>query len=109
MVYRSFQPFADEIGYGKLLTTFDTDFSIADCFGEVSIKDTYNRALEYAKTNYKYLTELVLILNWTLWFHYEKGNQKLAKLYNSLWEKTQNYAFDTLKGDELKYFIHTTD
>ena len=44
-------------------TTFWMDFSIADRFGANAIKDTYNRAFKEWKTNYIYLTELVIVLN----------------------------------------------
>lgn len=32
-----------------------------------------------------------MVLNWKIWQHYEK-NEKLAELYNSLWEKADTYA-----------------
>lgn len=89
-------------------TTFWADFSIADAFGTEAIKDTFNRAFENWKDNHVYLTELVLVLNWKIWQHYEK-NETYAKLYNELWMKADNYGLDNLKGDELDYFIRTLD
>ena len=89
-------------------TTFWSDFTIADAFGTEAIKDTFNRAFKYWKNNYEYLTELVLVLNWKIWQHYEK-NETYAKLYNELWIKADNYGLDNLKGDELDYFIRTLD
>lgn len=89
-------------------TTFWSDFTIADAFGTEAIKDTFNRAFKYWKDNYEYLTELVLVLNWKIWQHYEK-NETYAKLYNELWMKADNYGLDNLKGDELNYFIRTLD
>lgn len=77
-------------------------------FGVDAVKDTYNRAFKEWKNNYKYLTELVMILNWKIWQHYEK-NDELATLYNSLWEKADAYACEHLKGEELSYFYRTTD
>lgn len=50
------------------------DFSIVDVFGMDAIKDTYDRAFGKWKSNYKYLTELVLILNWKIAEHYESNN-----------------------------------
>lgn len=94
-------------GY-KQITTFFQDFSIAEPFGKNAIKDTYKRALEYAKTDYKYLTELVLVLNWKIWQHYE-DNPELGKIYNTLWQKTDEYACNNLKDAELSYFFRTTD
>lgn len=89
-------------------TTFWSDFTIADAFGTEAIKDTFNRAFKHWKDNYEYLTELVLVLNWKIWQHYEK-NETYAKLYNELWIKADNYGLDNLKGDELDYFIRTLD
>ena len=89
-------------------TTFWQDFSIADAFGPDAVQDTFNRAFDEWKTDYIYLTELVLVLNHKIWQHYEK-NEQLAKLYNDLWEKADNYACDHLKGDELTYFYNVTD
>lgn len=94
-------------GY-KPITTFYKDFSIAEAFGEQAIKDTYTKAFEDWKHDYKYLTELVMVLNWKIWEHYG-DNEELAKLYNDLWEELDNYACENLKGEELTYFYTTTD
>ena len=45
------------------ITTFWDDFSIADAFGKNAVEDTYDRAFREWKSNYKYLTELVMIIN----------------------------------------------
>lgn len=94
-------------GY-KPKTTFYEDFSIADHFGKTAVKDTFNRAFKHWKQDYEYLTELVMVLNWKIWEHYET-NEALAKLYNELWEAADLYATENLKGEELSYFYHTTD
>lgn len=94
-------------GYTQI-TTFFEDFGIAEPFGKSAILDTYKRGLEYAKTDYKVLTEFVMVLNWKIWEHYE-NNEALARIYNELWEKADNYAIENLKGDELTYFFRTTD
>ena len=94
-------------GYTQI-TTFFQDFSIAENFGISAVKDTYRRAFKAWKTDYKYLTELVLVLNWKIWQHYGK-NDTLAKVYNDLWEMADAYAVENLKGDELRYFYRTTD
>ena len=77
-------------GY-EMQTTFWMDFSIADKFGTSAIKDTFKRAFKEWKTNYIYLTELVIVLNHKIWQYYEK-NDTYAKLYNDLWEEADNYA-----------------
>jgi len=94
-------------GY-KQITTFFQDFSIADNFGVDAINDTYKRAFKEWKSNYKYLTELVMVLNWKLWQWYEK-NDAYYKTYLKLWEEADSYAQDNLKGEELDYFYETTD
>ena len=90
-------------------TTFWEDFSIADIFGIGAVKDTYNRAFREWKTNYIYLTELVLVLNWKCWAHYEKGNIALSEEYGRLFYKARDYALRHLKGEEFEYFFNTTD
>ena len=94
-------------GY-QTITTFWEDFSIADEFGVRAVKGTYERAMKEWKTNYKYLTELVMVLNWKIWQHHEKNSQ-LADIYHNLWEEADMYAIENLKGDELVYFYKTTD
>ena len=94
-------------GYTQI-TTFYSDFSIADNFGIDAVKDTYKRAFENWKSNYKYLTELVMVLNWKIWEHYQ-SNEKLARVYNDLWKQADEYACENLKGEELDYFYRTTD
>lgn len=89
-------------------TTFWSDFSIADRYGIPAIKDTYNRAFQEWKDNYIYLTELVLVLNWKIWQWYET-RESYAEVYNELWEKADQYAMENLHGEEMNYFIDTTD
>lgn len=105
-----YKMFDSEKAFGyKQITTFYMDFGLAEPFGERALKDTYVRCLDYAKTDYKYLTELVLVLNWKIWEHYEAGNKQLANFYDELWVKADNYASKTLKGDELDYFLDKID
>ena len=94
-------------GY-KAITRFWADFCIGDRFGVRGIKETFNNIFEEWKDNYKYLTELVLVLNHKIWQWYEK-NEQLAKLYNELWQKADSYACENLKGEEMEYFYMTTD
>lgn len=94
-------------GY-KPITTFWMDFSIADNFGLDAIKDTYRRAFAEWKDDYKYLTELVMVLNWKCHQWYEVDDKKM-ELYEDLYYKTNDYAWDNLKGEEQKYYYKTTD
>mgnify|MGYP000103937740 CR=1 FL=1 len=103
----TFREFMRENGY-ELQTTFWEDFSIADRFGLSAIRDTFNRAFEEWRGNYKYLTELTLVLNHKIWQYHEKIPE-FAKLYNTLWEQAGQYAVETLKDDELSYYYEVTD
>ena len=90
-------------------TTFWQDFGIADVFGPAAVKDTFKRAFAEWKTDAVYLTELVLVLNWKLWQHYENGRMQLAEVYDKLWKKASAWAVKNLKGDDLSYYFETTD
>lgn len=95
-------------GY-KPVTTFYTDFSIADLFGVSAIRDTYQRGIETAKAlGYKELTEFVMVLNWKIFEHHQT-NAGFAELYNDLWLMAETVARETLQGDELLYYYQTTD
>lgn len=93
-------------GY-KPITTFYQDFSIADKFGIGAIKDTYNRAFKEWKNDYKYLTELAMVMSWKSFEH--QDNLDYCKIYSNLYYETDNYALNTLKGDEQVYYIKTID
>ena len=97
------------LGTYECKTTFWNDFTIAEMFGGVKgIRETYKRALKEWKSDYVYLTELVMVLNWKIWHFYER-NDTYARVYNELWESASYYASTHLKGDELSYYYSTTD
>lgn len=98
----------EELNGYRPMTTFWEDFSIADRFGYKAVQDTYKRAFANWRTDYKYLTELVLVLNHKAWQH-QDSNPVLSDLYVTLYEVCDNYAIDNLKGHELKYFFEVTD
>lgn len=90
-------------------TTFWNDFTIADKFGLNAIQDTFNRAFNEWKTDYVYLTDLVMVLNHKLWEHYEAGNNDFAVLYDKLWKEADEYACKNLKDEEAEYYFRVTD
>lgn len=99
---------ADAIGY-EPKTTFWDDFSIAERFGRDAVIDTFKRVFNKWKDNHVYLTELVMVLNHKLWAHYDRENYEFSVIYDELWKKANSYAYNNLKGEELKYFYQTTD
>lgn len=97
-----------ETGY-KPMTTFYTDFSIAEKFGINAVKSTFDDIMKNADClPYKYLTEFVMALNWKCWRWYQH-NDALSKLYADCFYKAQEFAYKHLKGEKLEYFISTTD
>ena len=107
-------------GY-KPKTTFWDDFNVADSYGTAAIKDTYKRAFNEWKTNAEYVTELAMVLNHRIWYWYDVSMKALkmqtldtqadeySKLYTQLWEKTDKWCMNHLKGNDLTYYIQTTD
>lgn len=96
-----------ELGY-TCQTTFWMDFSIADRFGISAVKDTYKRAFKEWKSNVVYLTELVLVLNYKIHQYYQR-NEQLARVYDQLWREADQWACDTLQGEDLNYFYQILD
>lgn len=94
-------------GY-KPITTFYMDFSIAEQYGIQAIKDTYTRAFDEWQKDYKYITELVMVLNWKIYEHY-KTNKKLAEVYNDLWEELDSWVCENFNEEELSYYLRITD
>ena len=103
-------------------TTFASDFAIAECYGDNSVKDTFRRAWDGWKDDKDFATELALVLNWYCWFWYDNGEPGLSKLYGDLYykckdafykhwaeEKTDSPAAKAWKEEVRSYFFHTLD
>lgn len=90
-------------------TTFWSDFTIADAFGVDAVRDTYNRAFNEWKTNIEYITELVMVLNWKSFAWAEKGDDEMMSLYCDLYYEASGYCLDTLKDEELNYYLEVTN
>ena len=103
-------------------TTFASDFAIAECYGDDSIKDTYRRASKEWMADKDFATELALVLNWYSWFWYDNGEPELSALYADLFykckdafykqwrvKKTDSEAERIRKEEAQSYFFHTLD
>lgn len=97
-------------GY-KQISTFYADFGIAEYFGLDAIKDTYKRAFREWKKDTKMITELCMILNWKSWEHADgfRATSDICNLYIELYYKLRDWCLDNLNGDDLRYFLDTTD
>ena len=92
----------------KFESSFWEEFSIAEDYGLEGIKRHYDTVFEQYKDNLKYLTELVLVLNIKIFIWYGVDDD-LGQTYDQLWKETDGYALETLKGDDLHYYLHTLD
>ena len=81
--------------------------SIADKFGNNAIADTYRRAKSEWKDNYKYWTELCLVLNHKIWQWHERDNQR-AILYDKLWREADAMTAEW-SDEEQEYYFEITD
>ena len=109
--YKEVPPF-EALGF-KSSTTLWGDFGVADVFADeseqyASITDTYLRAFELYKDNREGGTELSMVLNHKIWEWYEKDG-KIARVYDKLWAKFDNYVMNNWKGDDLDYYLRATD
>lgn len=89
-------------------TTFYEDFSTADNFGALAVRYTYYRAFNAWQNNIEYMTELVTVLNWKIWEHH-RSNYMIAGMYADLWREADQWVLDHFDGDDLKYYLRTTD
>lgn len=93
----------------EFTTTFKMDFTIAEKFGVKAIASTFNKVMAEWKNQYKYLTDLVIVLNKKIWEMYNAGNDEYQDIYQRCWEVADGWACDHLEGDERAYFWEMTD
>ena len=91
------------------ITTFWNDFTIADHFGTRAVQDTFDTALNEWKHDYKYITELAIVLNHKCSMHYHQKNDALSDLYSKLFYETKDFACKKFKGEAFEYFYKTID
>lgn len=102
-----FESFLNEVGKERK-TTFFADLSIAECYGAKGVKDTYRRVMKEWGNNLEFMCEWVVCLNQKIWQHYEK-NEPLARVYDELWRKADNYCREHFKGDDLSQYYAYID
>ena len=96
-----------ENGY-KTKTTFWEDFTVADAFGADAIRDTFNRSFRDWKNNLEYITELAMVMSWKSCSYYNR-NDEYMNLYSDLYHKVDGWCMNNLKGNDLSYYLDTTD
>lgn len=83
----------EDNGY-KAISTFPSDFGIADLFGDDAVLDTYKSAWGSWKSNYKMATELCMTLNSLSWFYYQLDELSLSRIYSDLYYKCRDAFYD---------------
>ena len=89
------------------ITTFWQDFSNADKLGINDIEETYECIKSEWKDDFKYWTELCLVLNHKIWQWYERDNQK-AVLYDKLWSEADEMTSEW-SDEKQEYYFQVTD
>ena len=85
-------------------------FSITEKIGLDEVGAEFKTIFNDAKSDYKRLTELVMVLNHKSWQYCESvSDSMLCRLYTTLFKKAYNYAVKNLEGVALRYFLDVTD
>ena len=90
------------------ITTFWEDFYIAYRYGHDAIRDTYRRVMTEWSHDYRYMTELTLVLNHLIWATYER-DKSAAVVFDELWRKHLDWVYDNFNEEELRYHYRITD
>lgn len=87
------------------ITDYGLKLSIADAYGIEEVKKDYEPIAKEARKDYKKLTELSLILALKMKEHFD--HKEYLDFYTDKYIEISRYGFDTLEGEELKYFVET--
>lgn len=60
------------------------------------------------RKNIVFYTEFVMALNWKIW-ELADLDEQTARKFDSLWKKYDSQAFDLFKGEDIAYYLQTTD
>ena len=86
------------------------EYSIAETQNAKSVQTLFRDTFELAKGDYKYLTELVMVLSHKMWYWYEiNPSGSMVSAYSKCFEKAHNWALTHLNSDEIRYYKEVTD
>lgn len=74
------------------------------------IKVNYISIIEnpFNRGSIKIMTELAMVLNWSIFLWWKK-NEEIGRLYDLLWKQVDCYIMNNFSGEELNYYLRTTD
>ena len=98
----------EETGY-KPLTTFWSDLSEVEKIGPLAVIDATLKIFAGCHKDVRQLTELALVLNHKSWQHYHEKRPALSAVFSDLYNGLHDFCLDHLKGEDLDYYLETTD
>lgn len=104
----AFTGLMSENGY-KTISTFFSDLTIADAYGESAVIDTIVNVNRTWRGNTEMYSEFIVCLNHKIWQHYEAGNFQLAKVYDKYWRKYSKWVEENWSEEQLRYYYKVTD
>ena len=91
----------------KRITTYTSDFSIAEwCVpvdGMSAIASTLRNALTNWRDNIEWFAEILLVINLKSWEHAARGNNEYGKMYSELFYRVQALYFDWFDSDNKQH------
>lgn len=91
----------------KRITTYTSDFSIAEwCVpveGMQAIASTLRNALTNWRDNVEWFAEILLVVNLKSWEHAARGNNEYGKMYSELFYMVQALYFDWFDKDNKQH------
>ena len=76
-------------------------------FKEFYRTNMYSHVDEWGE-DVEYMAELTLVLNWKIWDLYHT-KEELARLYDEMWRKHDEYCRRTFKGEDAQIYFKITD
>lgn len=103
---------AHMFGYEPISTFWD-DFTYAEQSGVNKIKEMAASLFEDWKDDYKFLTELIMVINHKSWYWNDYNNDEYTKLYSDLYYEYDDKAITYLESKQdqeaLNYYFRTLD
>ena len=85
-------------------TTFYEDFTIAEAFGASAVRETFQRAKREWSIDYKYFTELLLMIELKMHECYMNGDEDLLEAYCEIVDKGNMYRKQHFDSEASEYF-----
>lgn len=101
-------------GY-KPLTKHYEFLKNCESLGRKDLREGFNKIFQIEQTQYentndpRFITELAMVVNWLMWEANDNGIISLSVTYERYYHKVNDWCLNNLKGDNLTYYVRTTD